>query len=52
MQGISTLFTATMDGMQREKVNYGINILVGIDLMSAIIIISLVILILPLKMAW
>lgn len=50
MQGIRTLFIVTMDGMQREKINEGINKSSGIELMSVIIIINLAMHILSLKM--
>lgn len=52
MQGIRTLFIVTMEGMQREKINEGINNSSGIDLMSVIIIINLAMYILSLKMVW
>lgn len=50
MQGVRTLFTATMEVVQMEKkINEVINNQVGIGKMLIIIIISLIILILSLK---
>lgn len=43
MQGLRTLFTATVGGLQMEKINEGINNLPGIDIILIIIIVSLVI---------
>lgn len=43
MQGFRVLFNDTMDGLQMEKITMGINNLTGIDIVSIIIITSLVI---------
>lgn len=42
MQGITTLYSATMNGLKLEYLDNGINDLDGIDIMSIIIIIILV----------
>lgn len=43
MQVFRMLFNDTMDGLQMEKITEGINNLTGIDMVSIIIITSLVI---------
>lgn len=49
MQGVRTLFDSTMDGLKMEKLDAGITHLAGMDIMSFIIVISLVIYILSFK---
>lgn len=49
MQGTKTLYSATMDDLKMENLKKGINDLVGIDKLLAVITISLVINSLSLK---
>lgn len=43
MRGVRTLLTATMNNLQMEEISEGLNNLVDIDIMSILVIISLII---------
>lgn len=50
MQGVRTLLTATMNNLQMKEISEGLNNLVDIDIMSILVIISLIIPISSFKM--
>lgn len=50
MRGVRTLLTATMNNLQMEEISEGLNNLVDIDIMSILVIISLIIPISSFKM--
>lgn len=49
-QGVRTLLTATMNNLQMKEISEGLNNLVDIDIMSILVIISLIIPISSFKM--